>query len=394
MSKIFLNELGIICSMGAEKNQVARHLFSETLPETLTLSEQYSLGRPMFIGSVNVELPDLSHLEKKWHGRNNQLIAAAVTQIKPAIDLLIEQYGAHRIAIILGTSTSGVGESEMAHAKRLTTSEWPESFHYVQQETGTPALFLSQLLGVGGPSHVVSTACSSSAKAMASGARLLNAGLADAVIVGGADSLCAFTIAGFSSLESISVQRCNPFSLNRNGINIGEGAALIVMSREPGPVELLGWGESSDAHHMSAPEPNGAGASIAIKQCLERANLLPEQIDYINLHGTATQQNDAMEARVVSAIFGNETPASSTKAMTGHALGAAGAIEAGLCWLSLVQNPNNHLPVHWSDGEVDGGMPAINLVAPGQKPPRPLQYIVSQSFAFGGSNAAICLGRA
>ncbi len=393
MSNIFLNELGIVCSMGADKNQVALHLFSETLPETLTLSEQYSLGRPMFIGSVNVELPDLSHLERKWHGRNNQLIAAAATQIKPAIHLLIEQYGAHRIAIILGTSTSGVGESEMAHAKRLATSDWPESFHYVQQETGTPALFLSELLGVTGPSHVISTACSSSAKAMASGARLLNAGLVDAVIVGGADSLCAFTIAGFSSLESISVQRCNPFSLNRNGINIGEGAALFVMSQEPGPVELLGWGESSDAHHMSAPEPNGAGANAAITQCLQRANLRADQIDYINLHGTATQQNDAMEARVVSSIFGNETPASSTKAMTGHALGAAGAIEAGLCWLSLVQNPNNHLPVHWSDGEIDGGIPAINLVTPGQKSARALQYIVSQSFAFGGSNAAICLGR-
>ena len=394
MGNIFLNELGIICSMGADKSQVAEHLFSETLPETLTVSEQYSAGRPIFIGSVNVELPDLSHLQTQWHGRNNQLIAAAATQIKPAIDRLIERFGAHRIAVVLGTSTSGVGESELAHAQRLTTSDWPQSFHYVQQEPGTPALFLSQLLGIKGPSHVISTACSSSAKAMASGARFLNAGLADAVIVGGADSLCAFTIAGFSSLESISVQRCNPFSLNRNGINIGEGAALFVMSREPGPVELLGWGESSDAHHMSAPEPNGAGARSAIMQCLQRANLHADKIDYINLHGTATQQNDAMEARVVSSIFGNKTPVSSTKAMTGHALGAAGAIEAGLCWLSLVQNPNNFLPAHWWDGESDSSIPSIQLVQPGQKSVRPLQYIVSQSFAFGGSNAAICLGRA
>ncbi len=393
MSDFFLNELGIICSMGADKDQVAKNLFSFAMPETLTLSEQYSAGRPCFIGSVNSELPDLSHLEKQWRSRNNQLIAAAASQIKPAIDSLINRHGAHRIAVVLGTSTSGVGESEQAHADRFESSAWPSDFHYMQQEPGTPALFLSHILGINGPSHVISTACSSSAKALASGARLLNAGLADAVIVGGADSLCAFTIAGFGSLESLSVDRCNPFSANRKGINIGEGAALFVMSREPGPVKLLGWGESSDAHHMSAPEPSGAGAGSALLQALQQANLEPHQIDYINLHGTATPQNDAMEARIVHEIFGDAVPVSSTKAMTGHTLGAAGAIEAAICWLSLVQNPENVFPAHWFDGEIDTNMPNILLVQPGQKASRPMQYIVSQSFAFGGSNAAICLGR-
>ena len=394
MNPIFLNELGIICSMGADKDQVAENLFSNAMPETLTLSDEYSVGRPCFIGSVNNELPDLSHMEKKWRGRNNQLIAAAAEQIKPAIDALIARHGAHRIAIVLGTSTSGVGESEQAHAHKLENSEWPDEFHYMQQETGTPALFLSHLLGITGPSHVISTACSSSAKAMASGARLLNAGLADAVIVGGADSLCAFTLAGFGSLESLSSDRCNPFSANRKGINIGEGAALFVMTREPGVVQLLGWGESSDAHHMSAPEPSGAGAGSALSQTLQSANLQSHQIDYINLHGTATLQNDAMEARIVHQIFGDSVPASSTKSMTGHTLGAAGAIEAALCWLCLVQNPENILPVNWFDGETDTSLPNIQLVQPGQKAVRPMQYIVSQSFAFGGSNAAICLGRA
>ena len=394
MGTIFLNELGIVCAMGADKDQVAANLFSTSLPETLTLSELYSRGRPSYIGSVNTALPDLSHLEKQWRSRNNQLIAAAVEQIKPAIDSLIKRHGAHRIAVVLGTSTSGVGESEQAHAYKLEHSEWPETFHYMQQESGAPTLFLAHILGITGPSHVISTACSSSAKAMASGARLLNAGLADAVIVGGADSLCAFTLAGFGSLESLSADRCNPFSANRNGINIGEGAALFVMSREPGPVKLLGWGESSDAHHMSAPEPSGAGAGCALMQTLQRAKLEAGQIDYINLHGTATPQNDAMEARVVHAFFGDRVPASSTKAMTGHALGAAGAIEAGLCWLSLVRNPEGLLPVHWFDGELDESLPMIQLIVPGQKTGRPLQNIVSQSFAFGGSNAAICLGRA
>lgn len=394
MNNFFLNELGIVCSMGANKEQVAKNLFSVIMPDTLTFSEQYSVGRPNFIGSVNSELPDLSHLEKQWHSRNNQLIAAAAEQIKPAVDALIHLHGAHRIAVVLGTSTSGVGESEQAHVHKLLQSEWPEQFHYMQQETGTPALFLSHLLGITGPSHVISTACSSSAKAMASGARLLNAGLADAVIVGGADSLCAFTLAGFGSLESLSSDRCNPFSANRKGINIGEGAALFVMTREPGVVQLLGWGESSDAHHMSAPEPSGAGAGSALSQTLQSANLKSHQIDYINLHGTATLQNDAMEARIVHQIFGDSVPASSTKSMTGHTLGAAGAIEAALCWLCLEQNPENILPVNWFDGETDTSLPNIQLVQPGQKAARPMQYIVSQSFAFGGSNAAICLGRA
>ncbi len=394
MNTIFLNELGIICSMGADKNQVAENLFSTAMPETLTLSDEYSIGRPCFIGSVNKELPNLSHLEKKWQGRNNQLIAAAAEQIKPAVDRLIATYGAHRVAVVLGTSTSGVGESEKAHAHKLEHSEWPDQYHYMQQETGTPALFLAYQLGITGPSHVISTACSSSAKAMASGARLLNAGLADAVIVGGADSLCAFTLAGFGSLESLSVDRCNPFSANRKGINIGEGAALFVMSRGPGSVQFMGWGESSDAHHMSAPEPCGVGAGSALSQTLQRANLQTTQIDYINLHGTATLQNDSMEARIVHEMFGDSVPVSSTKAMTGHTLGAAGAIEAALCWLSLVQNPENILPVNWFDGETDTSIPSIQLVRPGQKSAQPMQYILSQSFAFGGSNAAICLGRA
>lgn len=394
MNGYFLNELGIVCSMGADKDQVSTNLFSATLPDTLSLSDQYSVGRPCHIGSVNIDLPDLSQLEKQWRSRNNRLIAAAAVQIRPAIESLIHRYGAHRIATVLGTSTSGVGESERAHAHKSGNSEWPEDFHYMQQESGAPALFLSHILGITGPSHVISTACSSSAKAMASAARLLNAGMADAAIVGGADSLCAFTLAGFGALESLSADRCNPFSANRKGINIGEGAALFVMSREPGPVQLMGWGESSDAHHMSAPEPSGAGAGIALMQALKRANLEAGQIDYINLHGTATPQNDAMEARIVYEIFGDKVPASSTKALTGHALGAAGAIEAALCWLSLVQNPENIFPAHWNDGVRDENIPEIQLVRPGQKSVRPLQYILSQSFAFGGSNAAICLGRA
>jgi 3-oxoacyl-[acyl-carrier-protein] synthase-1 len=229
---------------------------------------------------------------------------------------------------------------------------------------------------------------------MASAARLLKAGMADAVITGGADSLCRFTVAGFGALGSVSEQRCNPFSANRNGINIGEGAALFLMTREPGPVRLAGWGETSDAHHMSAPDPEGKGAERAIREALVRAGIDASDIDYVNLHGTATPQNDAMEAGAVQRTLGIDVPCSSTKPLTGHALGAAGAIEAALCWIALTRNQEHRLPPHWWDGVVDPAIAPIRLVRPRERANAALRYALSQSFAFGGSNAALILGAA
>jgi 3-oxoacyl-[acyl-carrier-protein] synthase-1 len=212
------------------------------------------------------------------------------------------------------------------------------------------------------------------------------------VIAGGADSLCAFTINGVNALESVAAGRCTPFSSPRCGINIGEGAALFLMSREPGPVRLAGWGETSDAHHMSAPDPQGGGAIAAIATALSRAGVHARDIDYVNLHGTATPLNDAMESHAVAAILGTAVACSSSKPLTGHALGAAGAIEAGLCWLALARNPARMLPPHWWDGAADPELPPLDLVAPGRRAHAPLRYALSQSFAFGGSNAALLLG--
>ncbi|WP_146909563.1 beta-ketoacyl-ACP synthase [Arenimonas daejeonensis] len=327
-------------------------------------------------------------------GRNNALIELALAPIRAEVERAVDRYGPDRVAVVLGTSTSGVGESERAHRAFHRDGRWPQDFHYAQQEMGTPAHYLAHVLGLRGPAHVISTACSSSAKALASGARLLRAGLADAVIAGGADSLCEFTVAGFSALASVSQTRCNPFSRHRNGINIGEGAALFLMTREPGPVRLAGWGESSDAHHMSAPEPTGEGPERAIHEALSRAGLKPADIGYVNLHGTATPQNDAMEAAVVSRVFGADTPCSSSKPLTGHTLGAAGAIEAGLCWLALTRHGGRALPPHWWDGEVDPALAPLHLVTPGARADQPLRHVLSQSFAFGGSNAALVLGAA
>jgi 3-oxoacyl-[acyl-carrier-protein] synthase-1 len=392
VSTVFLNELGLCCALGRDADSVAATLFAADAPRGVASTDAVTPGRPLALGLVPGELPDLNALPVALRGRNNALAALALAPIRAAVDAAIARFGPDRIAIVLGTSTSGVGESERAHRHHLATGRWPATFHYSQQEMGMPARFLAEQLGTRGPAHVISTACSSSAKALASGARLLRAGLADAVIAGGVDSICEFTIAGFSALGSVSEGRCNPFSRHRNGINIGEGAALFLMTREPGSVRLAGWGESSDAHHMSAPEPEGHGPERALREALRRAGLAPADIGYVNLHGTATPQNDAMEAAVLHRVFGGDTPASSTKPLTGHTLGAAGAVEAGLCWLALARNPGHALPPHWWDGEQDPALPALDLVAPGQRAAAPLTHVLSQSFAFGGSNAALVLG--
>ena len=392
MSEIYLNELGIVCALGSGQAEVATALFAEDAPRGLSISDAFTPNRNLALGAVTATLPDLSIFPTALRGRNNALLLAALEQIAPAVEAAIARYGRHRIAVVLGTSTSGVGESETAQAYRQRHGDWPRGFDYQQQEMGTPAQFVAHVLGTRGPAHAISTACSSSAKALASGARLIKAGLADAVIAGGADSLCGFTIAGFSALDSVSEARCNPFSANRRGINIGEGAALFLMTAEPGEVRLAGWGESSDAHHMSAPDPSGRGAAEVVQQALQRARLRSADIDYINLHGTATQHNDAMEARVVAELFGTGTPASSTKPLTGHTLGAAGGIEAGLSWLTLARNPRSQLPPHWWDGQGDAQLPPVHLVRPGETAARPPRHVLSQSFAFGGSNAAVLLG--
>ena len=393
--RVFLNQLGIVCSLGEDADTVRQNLLRDDaeggLSTDLHLAEQ-----PLMLGKVLANLPSLEQLPVVLQGRNNALLLTALEQIREPAARAIARHGRDRVGVVLGTSTSGVGESEAAHLARQGEPGrgWPADYHYAQQEMGTPAAFVAAQLGIGGPAYVISTACSSSAKALAAAARLLRSGQLDAVIAGGADSLCRFTVAGFSALGAVSAQRCLPFSANRCGINIGEGAALFLVSGEDSAVELLGWGESADAHHMSAPDPAGRGPQAAIEAALARAGLRPEQIDYVNLHGTATLQNDQMEAAVVHRIFGAQTPVSSTKPLTGHTLGAAGAIEAALCWLSLSGNPQQRLPPHWWDGAADGALPALALVAPGAAASAPLRRVLTQSFAFGGSNAALILGSA
>ncbi|WP_235906701.1 beta-ketoacyl-ACP synthase [Pseudomonas saliphila] len=379
-----LSRPALICSLGDNLDAISEALFAGQ--RKLAVSDRFTPDRPLPLGTVSAELPDPSAWPAKHRSRNNQLLAAALEQLQPDIDAFrLRQPGA-RIGVVLGTSTSGIGETELALAAR-ENDQWPEDFHYQRQEIGAPSKFLAERLNSDGPAHTISTACTSSALALSSAYRLLAAGLCDAVIAGGADSLCGLTVNGFGSLEALSSELCQPFSSNRRGINLGEAAALFLVTNEPGGTQLVGYGESSDAHHISAPHPEGAGAIAAMQAALTMASCAPEDIGYLNLHGTATRQNDSMEALAVHQVFGSHLPCSSTKALTGHTLGACGALESAFCWLALNAG---RLPPHINDGQTDADLPSLAYASPARFDGR---RAMSNSFAFGGNNVSLLLER-
>ena len=382
----------MVSAVGNGTAESARRIFAG---EAGTLeSSAFSPGREIPVGAVRHALPSLGEYAVQFQSRNNALALAAALQIESQVREVIARYGAHRVAVIVGTSTSGIGESEVAIKHHHATGALPETFHFAQQELGTLAAFLANVFQTSGPRYVHSSACSSGAKAMASAARMLRSGLADAVITGGVDSLSGSTVAGFSALNLVSSKRSNPLSNNRDGINIGEAAALFLMTREPATVRLSGWGESSDGHHFSAPDPTGRGAKIAINAALSRAGVEAGSVQYLNLHATGTRANDSMEGAVVHTLFGDRVPVSGTKPLTGHTLGAAGALEAAVCWLTMQdENSRGFLPPHLWDGEADPTIPPLHLVQPGECLGEPPRVTASTSFAFGGSNAALVFGR-
>lgn len=394
----YLNALGVICALGSGKAEVAGRLFAGDT-SGMQVHPQPVAGRRLPVGAARCALPALPCDDPRHATRNNQLLLAAALEIESDIRTAISRYGQNRIGVVLGTSTTGIQEAAQGIAGLLHDGAFPPGYHYAHQELAAPASFLGEWLQLAGPCYSISTACTSSARALLSAKRLLDAGLCDAVLCGGVDSLSDLTLQGFSALEATSETLCNPFSRNRNGINIGEAAVLFLMTRDTdgeADIALLGGGASSDAHHISAPDPDGRGALSAMRQALARANCTPEQIAYLNLHGTATPHNDAMESVAVAALFPHGVPCSSSKPLTGHTLGAAGALEAAFCWLSLSPlNPDQQLPPHRWDGEPDPALPALNLVAAGirMNPTRP-RRMMSNSFAFGGNNISLILGDA
>src|SRR5476651_341216 len=384
----YLNALGVICALGRGQAEVSRSLFAGDC-SGMRAESGWVPERVLPVGGVRGELVTIPAELNQQSSRNNQLLLEAALQIEGEIRHAIHTYGASRVGVVLGTSTSGIDEASRGIANYLRDKQFPGDYDYQQQELSAPANFLADWLQLSGPAYVISTACTSSARALMSAQRLLDLGVCDAVICGGVDTLCKLTLNGFSSLEAVSAQRCNPFSANRNGINIGEAAVLFLMSKTPASVALLGSGASCDAHHISAPEPTGKGALQAMRKALASAKLQPDQIGYLNLHGTATQHNDAMESLAVAAVFPEGVPCSSTKPMTGHTLGAAGALEAAFCWLSLAEGV---VPPHvWHD-QADPELPVLKWASPGETLEK--RCLMSNSFAFGGNNVSLIIGDA
>ena len=385
--RCYIQSAGLISSLGEGIAETSTRLMTGDTCGLRAESGWLPSGSA-FVGPVTATLSKLPPAFAEYDCRNNRLLAAAAVQIEPALATLIERYGPARIGVVLGTSTSGIAAGEAGVAAKIRDGVFPSDYSYRQQEIGTLGPFAARLLGVTGPAYTVSTACTSGAKALIAARNLLALGLCDAVIAGGVDTLCRLTIGGFSALESVAAERCNPMSRNRRGINVGEAAALFVLSREPAAVCLIGAGEASDAYHLSAPDPAGRGAEIAIRAALSEAGIAASAIDYVNLHATATLKNDAMESAVMARIFPAGVPASGTKPLTGHTLGAAGALEAAFCWLALTGD--GRLPPHIWDAESDPALPALDLVTTGQTLPQGHgRLCMSNSFAFGGGNASL-----
>ncbi len=390
----WLNALGVICSLGAGKAAVAEALFAGDgggLHDEAGWIPEGTLP----VGSVRSALPSIpSALAATRDNRANALLLAAAREIESDIRAAIVRYGSARIGVVIGTSTTGIERTTLAVAELRQHGAWPANYRYTDQELGAPAEFLAEWLDLCGPCYGISTACTSGARALISAQRLLQMDVCDAVLCGGVDTLARLPINGFRTLEALADERCQPFSRHRRGINIGEAAALFLMTRERGAVQLLGTGASSDAYHMSSPDPQGLGAQQAMRAALASAQLDATRIDYLNLHGTATEHNDRMESHAVAAVFPHGVACSSTKALTGHTLAAAGALEAAFCWLSLHDaNEARRLPPHLWDGAIDPALAALSFTRVGDHlastGPRRL---MSNSFAFGGNNACLILG--
>ena len=351
-----------------------------------------------YIGEVaDVDAVRLPQPLQYFDCRNNRLAQLGLMQdgFDLAVHAAVERLGARRVGVFLGTSTSGILTTEIAYRHRdPLTGALPGNFDYRGSHNSfSVADYVGRRFGLTGPAVTVCTACSSSAKVFAAAQRMLAADQIDAAIVGGVDSLCLTTLYGFHSLQLSSPQPCRPFDLARDGLSIGEAAAFALLERAPARLDpeaimLLGAGESSDAHHMSSPRPDGAGARSAMQAALAAGGLAPGDVDYINLHGTGTPSNDQAESRAVTALFGNATPCSSTKGATGHTLGAAGALEAVICALAL------------QAGLMPGGLnrrqrdPQLELNYLTENRRGPLRRVLSNSFGFGGANCALLFGRA
>jgi 3-oxoacyl-[acyl-carrier-protein] synthase-1 len=349
-----------------------------------------------FVGEIpGVDAQALPAALVRYDCRNNRAAEVGLREdgFVDAVEAARARHSPARIGVFIGTSTAGILHTELAYRRRGTDGTLPADFDYRHtHNTSSVAEYVRERFGLKGPCAAISTACSSSAKAFASATRFLEAGLIDAAVVGGVDTLCLTTLYGFNSLQLLSARPCRPYDAQRDGISIGEGAAFFLLERagdgaEPEAMALLGTGESCDAHHMSAPHPEGLGARNAMRAALTAAGLEPTDIDYVNLHGTGTPTNDASEDKAIIGLLGTAVPVNSTKGMTGHTLGAAGAVEALISVLAIA---DGWLPGSPGTATLDPKLEANYAVAGGA---RTLKRVISNSFGFGGSNCSLVFAR-
>ncbi|MCG8591432.1 MAG: beta-ketoacyl-ACP synthase [Proteobacteria bacterium] len=390
-----LRALGMVNALGSDLETIRARLLAGD-DGGFVARDDLVPNRSILVAPARYTPPELPSELARHACHNNQLALAALQAIEEPVRAAVDGLDPVRVGVVVGTSTGGVDSLEHALRHRDAKGSLAPAFDYQQLELGGLAAFIADWLGARGPTYTLSTACSSSARALASARSLLELDLCDVVISGGADTLCSLTTGGFSALQAVAPERTNPMSQNRRGLTLGEGAALFLMTREPNGIQLVGVGESCDAHHMSAPEPEGTGPEAAMRQALEDAGAQPEDVVYVNLHGTGTPLNDAMESRSVARVLGTGVPCSSTKPLVGHTLGAAGATEIGFCWLALqaLEADQIPLPPHVFDGERDPELPPIRLVAPGERAAlADGGLVLSNAFGFGGNNCSLALAR-
>ena len=364
-------------ALGAGPAQTAANLMCGNAPGMRQTSGDIP-GRDVFFGCIDAALPEIR--EHRWNMRSCRLLELAIREMQEKLDALVAKYGAERVGVVIGASNTGIDEAEAFVDQWLASGTKPDALDFSMIELGTPSAYLAMRLGVTGPAYTVSTACSSATKAFGSARRLIERGICDAVVTGGVDGRCRFAMNGFAALNALAQGRCRPLAADRDGINLGEAVALFTLERpgQSADFHLAGVGESSDAYHATAPDPEGCGAEMAMRAALADAGVSPSDVAYVNLHGTGTMANDAMELKAIGRVFGNfavadpvlatdfdatwrtnaQTIVESTKGLTGHCLGAAGAIEAAVC------------------------LARLSMMGPGKT-------AISNSFAFGGSNACV-----
>ncbi len=391
-NKIYISEPGIICSAGTSLQDAWKNILSGNqsgIKKVLT-----STGEEFFAARVDDE--KLSSSKGRYDMRIIKLENAALEQIRAAVEKAVEMFGKKRIGVCVGSCDNGSEFSVESHKVFFNTNSFPQNYNLEIQSADYPATFVKEKFSLEGPALAFSTACSSSAAAIIKAAQLIESNICDAVIAGGADVASDTVLLGFNSLEAVSNEITNPFSANRKGITLGEGASFFVLSKDricSDGIFLAGYGESADAYHMTSPDPEGTGAETAMKNALLKSEISCSEIGYVNLHGTGTRLNDSMEAKAVSRIFSSfKVPCSTTKAVTGHTLGTAAAIEAAVCYMAL---KTQELPVQVWDKIFDKEIPELNFIDNelSKNNLNKINYALSNSFAFGGSNASLVLGR-